>query len=250
MASDRDYIASSAETSLPFDILVETDVVRPVWVEQLGGVYAHLPKATVSRLAGCRDPQSQPLPAESCGPPVLGAIDPRHHWKLRERRAMRDLARACLMAVLARETSGVSEPLEPLMRSGEAAQVAPITQASTGAQRLVVVAALHWAQAAGEELSEPLPTEVSLSDFACEADSSAGVVMTVSPIGTRQALSELYVRLEGVAQGSDLVIVDHLGAEHVAVFDAASGAYEARFEVPQEGPPDQVVLELAWRAPT
>jgi hypothetical protein len=249
MASDLDYIAGVGETLLPFDIVVETDVTRPLWADQLGDCYGRLALDTVSRLnASACHPAAEPLPDDRSGPPVLGAIDPRHSWKVRELGEMRALASDCLAAILKSETSDSSASHEPTLQTGDVARVVEALREQPDVQRLLVTVPLHWVQAASNEVTEPLPTELDLSGYVAGTGEEE-VLMTVSPIGGQHAASGLHVRVEGAPEGSALVIVDHLGREHAAAFDAASGTFNAHVDASPESVMTEAVLELRWRPP-
>ena len=103
LATDRDIQLSPAETGLSFPILVETDIVGPLFVVQLGPRLVSLPEELLEQLRNAVRGAEVDRERSRRGIPVVTRRDPR--WKVKEQElaAMHALAGDCLSALLEEE---------------------------------------------------------------------------------------------------------------------------------------------------
>jgi hypothetical protein len=95
-AGHRDVQLDPADTALPFTCLVETDVVAPFFVAQLGPLLGRLGVALVQALRAEVDGSESSLLAGRRGIPIIDTNDARWRFKTAETELVHKLARACL----------------------------------------------------------------------------------------------------------------------------------------------------------
>ena len=99
MAGGTDVVLSHARTGLGHAVMVETDVVAPVWLDQLGGALGRVDRQT---LIGILETEFTGVPAvagAARGMPLAGPDDRRWAFKLAEAEDLRLLSAACTGAL-------------------------------------------------------------------------------------------------------------------------------------------------------
>jgi hypothetical protein len=99
LASDTDVFVDGAVTGLPFPLLVETDVVGPVWFAQLGPVVGSLVETDLAAAVAAPDPEWGQIPAELRGLPIRDRSDSRWQWKEAELAALHTLSADCAATI-------------------------------------------------------------------------------------------------------------------------------------------------------
>lgn len=95
LATDKDLLLAPALTTLPYLLVVQTDLVSPLLASQLHTHLATLPASIVAACFPAAD-----LRAFKRGLPLQGRSDARWDWKLEELASLHALARAALQRLL------------------------------------------------------------------------------------------------------------------------------------------------------
>lgn len=105
VATATDVRLEPDETGLPFPVLVETDVMGPLFVAQLGPPLGRVSGELLTNLLRAASGQPDPQIDRRRGLPVLSKTDARWAWKDQELAEMHRLAHACMQLEL-----GLVEP--------------------------------------------------------------------------------------------------------------------------------------------
>lgn len=101
LATEADVRLAREETGLRYDVLVQSNVVAPVFTIQLGPPIGRLPNDVADvLLLGGHVPDLSNLPLARIGLPLVRHTDQRWAWKRHELRLLLDLARECIAAEL------------------------------------------------------------------------------------------------------------------------------------------------------
>lgn len=111
-AGGTDVILPPERTSMPFEVMVETDVVAPVWFEQLSGPVGAVDEATLEGVLATEFNGKPSVPHAWRGLPLSGPDDRRWQFKLDEARHLLALASSCVASMLA-DGSEADEPQPP-----------------------------------------------------------------------------------------------------------------------------------------
>src|SRR5205823_1255348 len=98
------------DTGMPFDVLLETDLVAPVWNHQLGPVEGRLVAPLGSVLLDPANDDLGELDPARRGVPFRRFHDSRGAWKRQELATLQDLARPCVQELLGAGPVGAPEP--------------------------------------------------------------------------------------------------------------------------------------------
>jgi hypothetical protein len=101
-ATDRDLRLPADETGLPYSLVVETDVVGPLWFAQLGPALARLPLQTVELVRKPGRLLEIPI-GTTWGFPARDQFDSRWKWKQAEISVMHALASTCIEQLTAED---------------------------------------------------------------------------------------------------------------------------------------------------
>lgn len=107
MAGGTDVVLPPKRTGLPYEIMVETDVVGPVWFRQLGESLGAVDDQT---LIGLNETQFTGVPAvqgAARGLPIAGPGDRRWGFKLAEAEALAGFTEPCMTQLV--DTQGAAQ---------------------------------------------------------------------------------------------------------------------------------------------
>lgn len=182
-----DVRLEASETGLPFAVVIETDVVGPLFVAQLGPVLGSVEPDVLAdlrrELAGDRSPRF----AGRRGLPVFAHEDSRWAWKDRELATMHMLSFPCMR----RELQPVTRVPETLVLV-EAAATAAVMETDEPAERLHRLLRLLSAVGA------PSPAAVEL--VPADVSQARSLVETVAELGS-DALRAAEPALAGALRG-------------------------------------------------
>ncbi len=99
-AGGTDVILPPERTSLPFEVMVETDVVAPVWFEQLSGPVGAVDEATLEGVLATEFDGKPSVPHAWRGLPLSGPDDRRWKFKLDEAKHLMALASSCVASMV------------------------------------------------------------------------------------------------------------------------------------------------------
>jgi hypothetical protein len=95
LAAVADLLVSAADSGLPFDLMLESDVAARLWWLQVERRVAHLGPATVALLQDMTGAGTAVASAGAFGLPLAAGDDPRHEFKTGERARLDALAAVC-----------------------------------------------------------------------------------------------------------------------------------------------------------
>lgn len=147
LATAADLIAPGASTGLPFDLMVETDVIGTLWWSQLVRRVGQLAPRLTARLRDAAAHGVEGVPEHLRGVPVVSAGDPRQDFKGEESVRMAALSTDCETAV-AGGASGLPLMVDPALVAAQstddasryAARLTAVVVAVADADRPVVPA--------------------------------------------------------------------------------------------------------------
>lgn len=116
VATDRDIRLDPADTGLPFPVLVETDIIGPLFVVQLGPALATLSPTLLQGLKAEVYGDAQPGFDGRRGLPPTNNREARWQWKEQELAVMHEMAYPCMELEL-REDAGVTF-VDPVLTKG------------------------------------------------------------------------------------------------------------------------------------
>lgn len=100
VTTDKDLRLAPADTGLSFPVLVETDIVGPLFVVQLGPILGRVDTETTEQIRSETVGRRSDLFAGRRGLPVVSRADARWRWKDRELAIMHSLSLPCMEAEL------------------------------------------------------------------------------------------------------------------------------------------------------
>ena len=109
-AGGTDVILPPERTSLPFEVMVETDVVAPVWFEQLSGPVRAVDEATLEGVLATEFDGKPSVPHAWRGLPLSGPDDRRWKFKLDEAKHLMALASSCVASMVDGTRGGGGQP--------------------------------------------------------------------------------------------------------------------------------------------
>jgi len=155
LATDRDLPLPAKDSGLPFDLLVETDVVARVWLIQLGRLVVRLRADRIDSVI--RVVMGGQEPATDTVLPIQGTADPRSVFKEEEGAALDALAQDCSLHLEgARRVPIVVDPAVLVRADREPADrhlgrlVATAQQLLASETRIVPERSLDWLPRLGD----------------------------------------------------------------------------------------------------
>lgn len=106
VAGDRDIRFDPEESGLSFPVVVESDVVGPLFVVQLGPVLGRIDASLLAAIRSAVHGERAPTLAGRRGTPIKGRLDARWHLKEDEVGTMHALAHACMEHLLRTDVEG------------------------------------------------------------------------------------------------------------------------------------------------
>ena len=214
LATDRDVIIPSNETSAPYDAVVQTDLRGVVWTTQLDKRVGHLAELALasvkavdnSSMAGEHPMISAaPMAELHTGIPLAGPLDRRWSFKESEGAALRALASDCTDALL---DQGLTWEVNSGLLQPELLDLANDPE-------LLLIELLHWEQTRHLSLTDD-DLDLLLASGALELDTW----LQLSDLGADllMGLQELFLRVatgvssEAQTEARCILTAAHLGA--------------------------------------
>jgi hypothetical protein len=109
---DRDLLLGPTETGLPYDVLVQAELVGYAWTTQLDTVYSVLDDRWVDAVQQLQvDDGGTPEPDLRAGPPIVNATDARWQFKLTELSRLQSLTGPCTEQLIDGERHLLPDPV-------------------------------------------------------------------------------------------------------------------------------------------
>jgi len=97
--TDRDFLFSRNKSTLPFDLLIQTDIVGLLWSVDIDLYIGKVNHLQQMKIADSINELYVPLTSNG-GLPIRGNTDPRWNWKLSELTIMQNLSKDCMLSML------------------------------------------------------------------------------------------------------------------------------------------------------
>lgn len=114
-ATNRDVRLDPEDTRLPFPVLVETDVVGPMFVVQFGPLLGRIDDEMIATLSQVKRGDDSYVLADRRGLPVLSRKEYRVRWKQQELETMHSLAGHCFAELMQKEEATTPVLADPAL---------------------------------------------------------------------------------------------------------------------------------------